>query len=128
MPIDMLERLRIDPGHRTIGELLQERQWALEEIGRLRRKAKGDLRVQPPPTQRAPELVRVTTRTSAAGEALAPERLLRLSEVCKLMAVSRGMVYKWMGEGRFPRSIRLGERAVRWRAAEVLAWQARLKE
>ena len=36
MPIDMLERLRTDPGHRTLGELLQDRQWAVQEIERLR--------------------------------------------------------------------------------------------
>jgi len=32
---DMLERLRDDPGSRTLGQLLQERQWALQEIERL---------------------------------------------------------------------------------------------
>ena len=31
MRTDMLDRLRIDPGSRTIGELIQERQWALQE-------------------------------------------------------------------------------------------------
>jgi hypothetical protein len=33
---DMLDRLRLDPGSRTLGQLLQERQWALQEITRLR--------------------------------------------------------------------------------------------
>lgn len=126
MSMDMLECLKIDPGRRTLGELLQERQWALEEIARLRRQTQGKLRSQPPAAQRDPRLARLSKDTGAAAKPPAPERLLRLREVCGLVAVSRATVYKWMGEGRFPRSIRLGDRAVRWRAADVLAWQARL--
>ena len=37
MPLDMLDRLGLDPGTRTIGELMQEREWAAGEIRRLRR-------------------------------------------------------------------------------------------
>lgn len=33
---DMLGRLRLDPGSWTLGQLLQERQWAAQEITRLR--------------------------------------------------------------------------------------------
>jgi hypothetical protein len=36
MPLDMLDRLCLDPGIRTLGELLQEREWAVGEIRRLR--------------------------------------------------------------------------------------------
>ena len=36
MPTDLLGRLQADPGTRTFGELVQERQWALQEIHRLR--------------------------------------------------------------------------------------------
>jgi hypothetical protein len=35
--LDMLDRLCLDPGTRTIGELMQEREWAAWEIRRLRR-------------------------------------------------------------------------------------------
>ena len=38
--LDMLERLRDDPGSRTLGQLLQERQWALHEIERLSARAR----------------------------------------------------------------------------------------
>src|ERR1700686_3582989 len=31
----MFDRLSIDPGHRTLGELIQERQWAVEETSRV---------------------------------------------------------------------------------------------
>lgn len=33
---DMIERLKTNPRHRTLGELLLERQWAVDEILRLR--------------------------------------------------------------------------------------------
>ena len=36
MGLDMLDRLILDPGTRTLGELLQEREWAVGEIRRLR--------------------------------------------------------------------------------------------
>lgn len=36
MAPDMLHRLEADPGSRTIGELLQERAWAVNEILQLR--------------------------------------------------------------------------------------------
>jgi prophage regulatory protein len=85
MPDDILERLQLDPGRRTIGELIQERAAAVHEI-------------------RARQL------------------LVRLSDLCDQLAVSRGTIYRWLGEGKFPRPVRIGERAVRWRAADVEAW------
>lgn len=36
MALDMLDRLTPGPGTRTLGELLQEREWAVGEIRRLR--------------------------------------------------------------------------------------------
>jgi hypothetical protein len=36
MPLDMLDRLSLDPGTRTLGELLQEREWVVSEIRHLR--------------------------------------------------------------------------------------------
>ena len=35
MPIDMRDRLILDPGTRSLGELLQEPEWAVGEIRRL---------------------------------------------------------------------------------------------
>jgi len=35
VPLDMLDRLILDPGTRTLGELFQEREWAVSEIRRL---------------------------------------------------------------------------------------------
>jgi prophage regulatory protein len=118
---DMLTRLATDPGHRTLGELLQERQWALGEIGRLRG-----------------EVVRLTSRQAdmfvrarnagtpplrETNDPLASRRLLRLKDVTTLVGMCRSTIYRLIGEGRFPDRVHYGARAVRWRAADIFAWQ-----
>ena len=51
-----------------------------------------------------------------------------IQTVCRLPAVkaqtglSRSTIYALMAEGRFPKPIKLGERAVGWAEAEVSAW------
>src|SRR5262245_50331378 len=121
MRVDMLDRLRIDPGSRTIGELIQERQWALQEIERLRtatgaaRDARGTIKAQPTPVaQREPAVVDAAP-TSA--------HLLRMSDVIKLVGLSRSTVYKMIERGEFPAGVHAGVRARRWRMAEVASWQ-----
>ena len=44
-------------------------------------------------------------------------RLLRLREVLARCGLSRSTLYRQMGEGAFPRPLRVGVRAVRWREA-----------
>ena len=50
--------------------------------------------------------------------------LLRRPEVEALTTLSRSSLYKMMREGNFPEPIRVGLRAVRWRACEVKDWVA----
>jgi prophage regulatory protein len=126
MPHDMLDRIGIDPGHRTLGELIQERQWAVHEISRLR-----------------DEVARLSSRRGVAvqdrdrasppaGEVrddpLAARRLLRLADVVKLVSLSRSTIWRLMRDGRFPSGVHFGPRAVRWRAADVFAWQDRVPD
>src|SRR5258706_4644154 len=123
MAQDMLDRLMIDPGVRTLGELAQERQWAAQEIIDLRRKIGRLTRSNAVVVNR-----NMSAKTPADGELdaqLASRRLLRLADVIKLVGLSRSMVYKLIGEGRFPDRTRIGHRAVRWRAADIFAWQNR---
>ena len=54
----------------------------------------------------------------------APERLMRRKEVQDLCGISAAMIYKLMDAGDFPKPMRIGERAVRWRLSEVNAWIA----
>ena len=49
-------------------------------------------------------------------------RFLRISEVEALTGLSRTTIYDWSADGRFPRAVRLSERAVRWIESEVEEW------
>ncbi len=52
------------------------------------------------------------------------ERLLRADDVIPAVgAKSVQQLYNWIGEGRFPRPINVGKRAVAWVESEVLEWQ-----
>ncbi len=118
---DILDRLRVDPGQRTVGELLQDREAAAHEIRKLRadierlramrtlgRSEKDDNEEQPTsPVMRA-------------------RMLIRLAEACELIGVSRSTVYKWVAAGRFPAPVRVSERAIRWRVDEIEAWREAL--
>jgi prophage regulatory protein len=123
MPLGMLDRLILDPGTRTLGELLQEREWAVGEIRRLRNDL-GRL-------SRKREALRIE-RELEHGErfdpALNAQRLLRLAEVSTMVGLRRSAIYKHISEGRFPAPVKVGDRSVRWKLADVLAWRAHISE
>lgn len=50
------------------------------------------------------------------------ERFIRCTEVCALVGLSRGSVYRLEAEGQFPRRLKLGGHAVAWRLSEVRQW------
>lgn len=52
------------------------------------------------------------------------EKLLRLPEVRELTQRSTTRIYADMAEGRFPRPIRIGPRAVAWSLRSLEAWLA----
>ena len=53
-------------------------------------------------------------------------RLMRRREVLELLGVSHNTLYRWMdGAEQFPRPVKIGARATRWRSDEVEAWIAR---
>jgi prophage regulatory protein len=118
MTIDMLDRLRLDPGTRTIGELLQEREWAFQEIMRLHAE---NMRMRKP-VERQSRRANMPSFSTADAE-LTARRLLRLPEVCKLAGLCRSSVYRLAASGQFPSPVRVSERSVRWRMADILAWQ-----
>lgn len=51
-------------------------------------------------------------------------KVLRLPDVLKAVCLSRSTLYLMVSEGRFPRPIKLGGRAVAWRESDVDAWLA----
>ena len=52
------------------------------------------------------------------------DRLMRLEEVLSYTGLSRSELYRQIQEGTFPRPVRVGKRAVRWRESEVVEWIA----
>jgi prophage regulatory protein len=121
--MDMLDRMTLDPGTRTIGELLQEREWAVSEIRRLRTDVARLSRKQ--------EAARIETKMDEAegfDPKLNAQRVLRLSEVITMVGLGRSSIYRYVREGRFPAPIRVGERSVRWKLADVLAWRGHIGE
>lgn len=52
----------------------------------------------------------------------ADNRFLRLPQVMALIGLSKSTVYKLVRRGEFPAPLRLSERCIAWRAAEVASW------
>ena len=50
--------------------------------------------------------------------------LLRLPEVIELLSISKPTIYRMIQAGQFPRPLRLGARASRWREDEIAQWIA----
>ena len=54
------------------------------------------------------------------------DRLLTGPQTAALVGVHVATLYRWMAAGSFPKSVRAGAAAVRWRASEVHEWIASL--
>ncbi len=50
------------------------------------------------------------------------DRLLRRRQVEEITSISRSSIYRLMQEGEFPRPVKIGPAAVRWRASDLIAW------
>lgn len=51
-----------------------------------------------------------------------PRRIMRMPEVTSITGYSRASIYNFMAEGSFPKSKKLGPRAVGWDSHEIQAW------
>lgn len=110
---DIVEELRVDFGRKTIGELVREREAAALEIERLR-------------TAGAQRNTRASGQSiESLPRPLHDKTLLRMADVCAAVGLSRSSVYAKVAEGSFPRPVKIAQRAVRWRASDVVAWLAR---
>jgi prophage regulatory protein len=125
MPQDMLDLLRLDSGNRTMGQLMQEREWAYGEITRLRRE---NARLTQNNTPRSIAAQPMSPVPIPLDPTLEKHRLIRLPEVRRLVGLSHSSIYRLVSEGRFPVPLKISERAVRWRYADILDWQARAAE
>jgi prophage regulatory protein len=61
---------------------------------------------------------------SSQPPATAQLQILRLQQVCQMTGLCRSLVYQLEAENRFPKRIRLTERAVGWIEGEVHGWVA----
>ncbi|WP_227288069.1 AlpA family transcriptional regulator [Boseongicola sp. H5] len=50
------------------------------------------------------------------------ERILRRPDVETLVGLSRSTLYAMIADGTFPKPLKLGKRAVGWRASDIDAW------
>ena len=116
-PIDIMEQLEIDGGQRTIGQLIQDRERALQEIRRLR------ALISAATSKRCSPHVRPAEDSHRESTGYPTEKLIKLAELCKLLDMARSTIYKLKMEGRFPEPIKVGYRAVRWRLSDIRAWQ-----
>lgn len=119
MKQDILHRLQIDPGQRTIGELIQDRAAAAHEIIELRRQIERLRTVRNDRKER-------TVETAPKTQTFRPGTLLRISTVCELVGTSRSTIYRWVSEGTFPQPVRISEKAIRWNIDEFETWRAAL--
>jgi prophage regulatory protein len=119
---DIIARLRRDAGQLTIAELIQEREAAACEIERLRDQ-QDRARVAMPTPRDAPAPPQPATKSPAAApQPLQLGVLVRLSDVCKLVGLSRSSIYSRVGEGTFPAPVKLSDHCVRWRREDLEAW------
>lgn len=104
MSFDILDRLQTDPGKRTLGELLQDREAAIHEIKRLRAEIERlrTLRTEKPGTEKSESpsapLAPASQPTYRAGT------LLRLPDVCAFVGLSRSAIYRGVISGNFSTS------------------------
>ena len=114
----ILKRLRADAYVIPLGELLEQRDEAAREIERLQREL-ARRASEPQQGRRSPPIVVEQVRRTESH--LQPS-LLRLSDVCELVSLSRSSIYAAVAIGRFPRPVKVGTRSVRWRIEEVRSW------
>jgi excisionase family DNA binding protein len=50
--------------------------------------------------------------------------MLTAAQVCKLLAMSRPTLYRWVAEKRFPSPIKMGSRMARWTPSAIESWLA----
>lgn len=122
MRADIVDRLRLDPGQRTLGQLLQDREAALQEIRRLR----SDIERLRAMRTRAP--AKPETRDQETSDSvLRTGSLVSIKDLCALLKVSRSTIYKWVSEGDFPPPVRISKHSIRWKAEDVAQWRRSLE-
>lgn len=56
------------------------------------------------------------------GKNIMDNAILKLPAVKSATALSRSSIYAFIQQGKFPKPLKLGARAVGWKADEITAW------
>ena len=49
-------------------------------------------------------------------------RMMRLPEVLRLTGLGKSTLYEMISDDRFPRQVKIGERARGWRSRDIASW------
>lgn len=67
----------------------------------------------------------MTDNTNVASPALAPrlQRVVRLADLTSFVGLRRTQIEVLISQGRFPKPVRLSDRAMAWMEDELIKWQ-----
>ncbi len=121
---DIIDRLSIDPGRITLGQLLQDREAALIEIKRLCNLVSNLQNARRNGVSTTEEI----SKTTKGMDTGSTGKLITISELCDLLRIARSTFYHLRTETGFPRPLKFAGRTVRYPLNEILAWQERVRE
>ena len=55
-------------------------------------------------------------------------KIIRRAEIEEQLGLARSTIYQMVADGEFPKPVKLGRRAVGWRAEEVESWFLKMQE
>ena len=61
------------------------------------------------------------------SEGFSEDRLLRVRDVLTKCGISKAALYEWVNDGRFPKPLQVGPKAVRWLSSDIESWMASLE-
>ena len=60
-------------------------------------------------------------------KSLEAKMILRMKDVCSELGVSRASIYRLLESGSFPKSLKLGKRAIGWEPDHIQQWVKSLR-
>ncbi len=54
----------------------------------------------------------------------AADRLIKLDQVMSVVGLGKTLIYRLVGDGAFPKPLKLGSNASRWSESEIFSWIA----
>ena len=64
---------------------------------------------------------------NSVGQETAPPTFVRMPSVLRMTGLGRSTIYRLIAEKKFPRPVRIGDRAVAWRQTDLDSWSKALE-